>query len=71
MPGLNPLLSDLCIMAAAEGMTHQTLITEILYLAAERYHLGIKPDLPVRNAYFTIDSQVPSEQAQLILSTNN
>ena len=71
LPGLNPLLSDLCIMAAAEGMTHQTLITEILYLAAERYHLGIKPDLPVRNAYFTIDSQVPSEQAQLILSTNN
>jgi D-alanine-D-alanine ligase len=39
LPGLNPLLSDLCIMAAAEGVTHQTLITEILYLAAERYNL--------------------------------
>ena len=37
LPGLNPLLSDLCIMAAAEGMSHQTLVTEILYLAAERY----------------------------------
>jgi D-alanine-D-alanine ligase len=38
LPGLNPLLSDLCIMAATEGITHQTLISEILYLAAERYH---------------------------------
>jgi len=36
LPGLNPLLSDLCIMAAAEGITHQTLISEILYLSAER-----------------------------------
>jgi D-alanine-D-alanine ligase len=39
LPGLNPHLSDLCIMAAAEGITHQTLITEILYLAAERHRL--------------------------------
>lgn len=37
LPGLNPLISDLCIMAAAEGMTYQDLITEILYLAAGRY----------------------------------
>ena len=37
LPGLNPQLSDLCIMAATEGISHQTLITEILYLAAERY----------------------------------
>jgi hypothetical protein len=36
LPGLNPSLSDLCIMAAAEGMDYQVLITEILYLAAER-----------------------------------
>lgn len=43
LPGLNPQLSDLCIMAAAEGITHQTLITEILYLAAERFHLPFSP----------------------------
>jgi D-alanine-D-alanine ligase len=41
LPGLNPALSDLCIQAASEGMTYQTLITEILYLAAERYHLPL------------------------------
>jgi D-alanine-D-alanine ligase len=39
LPGLNPALSDLCIMAAAEGMSYDVLITEILYLAAERYGL--------------------------------
>ena len=50
LPGLNPLISDLCIMAAAEGMPYQTLISEILYLAAERY--GIRPaeDLSVRRS---------------------
>jgi D-alanine-D-alanine ligase len=37
LPGLNPSISDLCIMAVAEGMDYQVLITEILYLAAERY----------------------------------
>ncbi len=37
LPGLNPSVSDLCIMAAAEGMRYQVLITEILYLAAKRY----------------------------------
>ena len=36
LPGLNPAVSDLCIVAAAEGMPYQDLITEILYLAAER-----------------------------------
>ncbi len=36
LPGLYPALSDLCIMAAAEGMSYDVLITEILYLAAER-----------------------------------
>lgn len=39
LPGLNPKISDLCIMAAAEGMAYEILITEILYLAAERYGL--------------------------------
>ncbi len=43
LPGLNPEVSDLCIMAAAEGMDYQVLITEILYLAAERHHLHVLP----------------------------
>jgi D-alanine-D-alanine ligase len=37
LPGLNPQLSDLCLMAAAEGISYQLLITEILHLAAERH----------------------------------
>jgi D-alanine-D-alanine ligase len=49
LPGLNPQLSDLCIMAAAEGISHQTLITEILYLAAERYQLGSSTDISSPN----------------------
>lgn len=40
LPGLNPAVSDLCIMAAAEGMDYKTLITEILYLATERYRIS-------------------------------
>jgi D-alanine-D-alanine ligase len=55
LPGLNPLLSDLCIMAQAEGISHQVLITEILYLAAERYqaHYSFFPSVtkqsPIKN----------------------
>ena len=45
LPGLNPKISDLCIMAAAEGMTYGTVITEILYLAAERF--GLERTLPM------------------------
>jgi D-alanine-D-alanine ligase len=40
LPGLNPAVSDLCIMAASEGVTYDVLITEILYLAAERNAMG-------------------------------
>jgi D-alanine-D-alanine ligase len=36
LPGLNPTVSDLCMMAAAERTAYQVLISEILYLAAER-----------------------------------
>ena len=71
LPGLNPLLSDLCIMAAAEGISHHTLITEILYLAAEQFHLGIGPELPVQDTYFSINTKISPEQAQWMLSTNN
>ncbi len=37
LPGLNPVVSDLCIMARAEGMSYTDLINEIVYLAADRY----------------------------------
>ncbi|NIW46459.1 MAG: hypothetical protein GWN14_16690 [candidate division Zixibacteria bacterium] len=37
LPGLNPAISDICIMAEAEGLDYNTLILEILYLAAERF----------------------------------
>lgn len=37
LPGLNPRVSDLCIMAAAEGFAYRDLIGEILNLAMERY----------------------------------
>lgn len=36
LPGLNPVASDLCIMARAEGMPYPELINEILDLAWER-----------------------------------
>jgi len=39
LPGLNPAISDICIMADAQGLSYNTLITEILYLAAERFGL--------------------------------
>jgi len=43
LPGLNPLISDICIMADAEGTDYEVLITEILYLAAQRYKLPFEP----------------------------
>ncbi|MBS3784357.1 MAG: hypothetical protein KGY78_07930 [Anaerolineae bacterium] len=36
LPGLNPRVSDLCIMAQAEGLHYTALINEILDLAVER-----------------------------------
>lgn len=63
LPGLNPLLSDLCIMAAAEGISHQELISEILYLAAERYNLGIIADISVRNNKLPFNTLAHSKQA--------
>jgi hypothetical protein len=36
LPGLNPRLSDLCIMAHAEGLHYTDLINEVLNLALER-----------------------------------
>jgi D-alanine-D-alanine ligase len=37
LPGMNPMVSDLCIVARTEGMHYTDLINEILNLAAERY----------------------------------
>lgn len=37
LPGMNPIVSDLCIMAQAGGMHYTDLINEILHLAADRY----------------------------------
>lgn len=39
LPGLNPIVSDLCIMAQAEGIHYTDLINEILNLAVHRYRL--------------------------------
>ncbi len=39
LPGLNPLVSDLCIMAEAEGFPYAHLILEILDMAAARFGL--------------------------------
>lgn len=37
LPGLTPNYSDLCLQAAAEGISHIDLVLEILYLAAGRW----------------------------------
>lgn len=39
LPGLNPSISDLCIMADAEGLPYAHLILEILDMAAARFGL--------------------------------
>jgi len=39
LPGLTPNISDLCFMGDAEGLKYETIITEILHLALERYGL--------------------------------
>jgi D-alanine-D-alanine ligase len=50
LPGLNPSVSDLCIMASAEGMPYEVLISEILYLAAERYGMQFHPESSSQNS---------------------
>jgi D-alanine-D-alanine ligase len=37
LPGLTPGYSDLCLQAAAEGISYEDLILEILYLGASRW----------------------------------
>jgi len=60
LPGLSPGYSDLCIQASAEGMSYRTLITEILYLAAERYNRPI----PIMGG----EKQMPYPEAGIISS---
>jgi D-alanine-D-alanine ligase len=45
LPGLNPYVSDLCIMARAEDIAYETVITEILYLAAERFGFPLEHEV--------------------------
>jgi hypothetical protein len=47
LPGVNPDVSDLCIMAKAEGMQYSILINEILNLAYDRYGLPLEEKAPV------------------------
>jgi D-alanine-D-alanine ligase len=63
LPGLNPQLSDLCIMAAAEGISHQVLITEILHLAAERYRFTAFAENFVPSRYDLYKTVVRSNKA--------
>ena len=37
LPGLNPVVSDLCIQASADGLVYNDLVAEILRLAMGRY----------------------------------
>jgi len=43
LPGMNPTISDLCIMSRAEGMPYEELVNDILRLAARRYGLAKEP----------------------------
>lgn len=61
LPGLNPKISDLCIMAASEQMQYQTLISEILYLAAERNGLEIGKREMFSGRLIKIDSPSKSQ----------
>lgn len=46
LPGLTPGYSDLCLQAAAEGISYEDLILDILYLAAGRWGLLAPRELP-------------------------
>lgn len=46
LPGLTPGYSDLCIQAAAEGISYEDLLLEILYLAAGRWGLTSAKEIP-------------------------
>jgi D-alanine-D-alanine ligase len=43
LPGLTPGFSDLCVLAASEGVSYTDLILEILYLSASRSGMLVQP----------------------------
>ncbi len=56
LPGLTPGYSDLCLQAAAEGISYVDLILEILYLAAGRWGL-----IPPRVAAGQLTKNAPGD----------
>jgi D-alanine-D-alanine ligase len=51
LPGLNPIVSDLCIMARADGLSYADLINEVLRLAMNRQgvdHAGVDDEYGLR-----------------------
>lgn len=72
LPGLNPSVSDLCIMAAAEGIPYQVLIGEILYLAAERFGLPFESEVAAEMVAAPLPSRsLVGRLAQVGLSAGN
>lgn len=47
LPGLTPGYSDLCIEAAAEGISYEDLILDILYLGASRWGMVAARETPL------------------------
>jgi D-alanine-D-alanine ligase len=47
LPGLTPGYSDLCLEAAAEGISYEDLILDILYLGASRWGMVEARELPL------------------------
>jgi D-alanine-D-alanine ligase len=47
LPGLTPGYSDLCLEAAADGITYEDLILDILYLGASRWGMLEAREVPV------------------------
>jgi len=60
LPGLNPAVSELSIMAATEGMSYEILIKEILYLSAERF------GLPFDTVPWNVSGAVQSQAIPLV-----
>ena len=50
LPGLTNGYSDLCLEAAAEGISYEDLILDILYLGASRWGMLEARELPAKNA---------------------
>jgi len=48
LPGLTPGYSDLCLQAAADGISYEDLILEILYLGASRWGMLEPHEIPLR-----------------------